>query len=356
MWCLDYGQFSAVIIDIIVIMEDYIAAIIGIIVIVVVLFLILFLPILILSLWSNDFTNKDKYVEADVQLHGKTAIVTGSSKGTGAMTAKELARRGARVILAVRNVKKTKPIRDEIIKETGNEQVKIKQVDLSDLESVHRFCWKFNENEKDLHILINNAGLASSSERTKQGFNMVMSVNYMAPFVLTHLLLDKMKQSAPSQIISLNSHMPFVADAIPCMDHIHLDLMERDDNGTRFLNLNDKRDSCLYSIMMIKELSNRLKGTGVTCYSVTPGVVFTGQGGPATSCLNPLFKAISRDEWTGSQSILYCTLQENIEDESGSMLDNRHTHVLPKLARRDNVARDFYDATLRVVPNNFTCI
>ena len=300
------------------IMEDYIAAIIGITVIVVVLFLILFLPILILSLWSNDFTNKDKYVETDVQLHGKTAIVTGSSKGTGAMTVKELARRGARVILAVRNVKKTEPIRDEIIKETGNEQVKIKQVDLSNLESVHRFCWEFNENERNLHILINNAGLASSSKRTKQGFNMVMSVNYIAPFVMTHLLLDKMKQSALSQTISLSSHNPFLVDAIPCIGHSGL-------VWSPFPNLNDKRDSHLYSIIMIKELSNRLKGTRVTCYSVIPGAVFTRQGGPAVQCFDPLFKALFWDEWTSSQTPLYCTLQENIEDESGSLFNSCHT-------------------------------
>ena len=101
------------------IMEDYIAAVIGIVVTVVVLFLIMFLPRLILSLWSNDFPNKDKFVETDVQLHGKTAIVTGSSKGIGAMTGKELARRGARVILAVRNIKKTGPIRDDFVQETG---------------------------------------------------------------------------------------------------------------------------------------------------------------------------------------------------------------------------------------------
>ena len=180
--------------------EDYIVAIIGVLVTVVVLFLILFILMLAIISWGNDwkFPNNANYVQNDVKLHGKTAIVTGASRGMGATTAKELARRGARVILVVRNVKKTEPIRDDIIKETKNNQVKIMQVDMSDLESVHRFCREFIENEKDFYILINNAGLAASSEKTKQGFNMVMSVNYSVPFVMTHLLLEKMKQSAPS--------------------------------------------------------------------------------------------------------------------------------------------------------------
>ena len=169
-------------------MEDYIAAIIGIVVILVLLLIIFIVFVIVTTLWSNDFPKKDRYVDCDVELHGKTAIVTGSSKGIGAETAKELARRGARVILAVRNVKKTEPICDEMIRETNNNQVKIMQVDLSDLESVHRFCIEFNESESDLHILINNAGVAVSNEKTKQGFSVVMSVNYIAPFLMTHLL------------------------------------------------------------------------------------------------------------------------------------------------------------------------
>ena len=236
-------------------MEDYIAAIIGIVVILVLLLIIFIVFVIVTTLWSNDFPKKDKYVDCDVELHGKTAIVTGSSKGIGAETAKELARRGAKVILAVRNVKKTEPIRDEIIRETNNNQVKIMQVDLSDLESVHCFCIEFNESEADLHILINNAGVAVSNEKTKQGFNIVMSVNYIGPFLMTHLLLEKLKKSAPSRIISMTSHVPFMVDAIPCKNRRSLDLTAMDEQGNRFPNLNDKQDSRVYSVMMIRELS-----------------------------------------------------------------------------------------------------
>ena len=167
------------------------------------------------------------------------------------------------MILAVRNVKKTEPIRDEIIRETNNNQVKIMQVDLSDLESVHRFCIEFNESESDLHILINNAGVAVSNEKTKQGFNVVMSVNYIGPFLMTHLLLEKLKKSAPSRVISLTSHVPFMVDAIPCKNRSSLDLTAMDEQGNRFPNLNDKQDSRVYSVMMIRELSKRLQGTNV---------------------------------------------------------------------------------------------
>ena len=129
------------------VMEDYIAAIVGIAVILVFFLILLIVLIIAIGLWFSDFPNKDRCVNSDLKLDGKTAIVTGASKGIGAATAKELARRGARVILAVRNVKKTEPIRDEIVRETKNDEVKIMQVDLSDLESVHIFCFEFNESD-----------------------------------------------------------------------------------------------------------------------------------------------------------------------------------------------------------------
>ena len=107
------------------------------------------------------------------------------------------------MILAVRNVKKTEPIRDEIIRETKNDEVKIMQVDMSDLRSVHRFCVEFNERETNLHILIHNAGVLPSDEKTKQGFNMVIGVNYIGPFLMTHLFGS---QSCNFSYISYSFH------------------------------------------------------------------------------------------------------------------------------------------------------
>ena len=258
-------------------------------------FLILLIVLIIaVALWFSDFPNKDRYVDCDVKLNGKTAIVTGASKGIGATTAKELARRGARVILAVRNVKKTEPIRDEIIRETKNDEVKIMQVDLSDLESVHRFCFEFNENETYLHTLINNAGVVASKEKTKQGFHMVMSVNYIAPFLITHLLLEKLKKSAPSRIVSITSHGPFMIDAVPCIRQ-SMDLTEVEEDGNRFPNLNAQQNSRLYNIMMTRELSKRLQGADVSCYSVTPGLVNTSEGGKCACLCQPIIKALFRD-------------------------------------------------------------
>ena len=90
----------------------------------------------------------------------------------------------------------------------------------------------------------------------------------------------------------------------------------------------------------------------MSCFSVAPGAVNTGQGGNLAYLWHPLLELFCRDVWTGSQTVLYCALQEGIEHESGSMFDNCHTHALPKLAKHDDLVKDFYEATLRIIPLN----
>ena len=150
--------------------------------------------------------------------------------------------------------------------------------------------------------------MAVSNEKTKQGFNIVMSVNYIGPFLMTHLLLEKLKKSSPSRVISLTSHVPFVVDAIPCKNRSSLDLTEMDEEGNKFPNLNDKQDSRVYSVMMIREMSKRLQGTNVSCYSVTPGIVYTSEGGKCACLCQPMIKALFQRcvDWLSDCFVLCC--------------------------------------------------
>ena len=94
----------------------------------------------------------------------------------------------------------------------------------------------------------------------------------------------------------------------------------------------------------------------MSCYSVTPGIVYTSEGGKCACLCQPMIKALFRDVWTGSQTVLYCAVQEGIEDKSGSLFDNCQIHALPKLARHDDIVKDFYEATLKVIPENFLTV
>ncbi|XP_068933697.1 retinol dehydrogenase 11-like isoform X3 [Petaurus breviceps papuanus] len=215
-----------------------------------------------------------------VQLPGKVAIVTGANTGIGKETAKDLAQRGARVYLACRDLQKGELAANEIRAKTGNQQVLVQKLDLSDTKSIRAFAEAFLSEEKQLHILINNAGVMMCPySKTADGFEMHIGVNHLGHFLLTHLLLERLKESAPSRVVNVSS-LAFH------MGRIH------------FYNLH---------------------GTGVTTYSVHPGTVNSELVRHST-CIKLMWKLFSsfiKTPQEGAQTSLYCALTEGLEPLSG---------------------------------------
>lgn len=140
-----------------------------------------------------------------IYFEGKTVIITGGNTGIGKETARDLAWRKARVILACRDVKRGMEAAFEIMESTGNKDVEVKKLDLSSFQSVRDFAAEVNSEEKKIDILINNAGYFGPYQKTKDGLENTLQVNYLSHFLLTNLLLAKLKSSTPSRIINLSS-------------------------------------------------------------------------------------------------------------------------------------------------------
>ncbi|XP_077613052.1 retinol dehydrogenase 13 [Crocuta crocuta] len=137
---------------------------------------------------------------------GKTVIVTGANTGIGKQTALELARRGGNIILACRDMEKCEAAAKDIRRETLNHHVNARHLDLASLKSIREFAAKIIEEEERVHILVNNAAVMRCPHwTTEDGFEMQFGVNHLGHFLLTNLLLDKLKASAPSRIINLSS-------------------------------------------------------------------------------------------------------------------------------------------------------
>jgi retinol dehydrogenase-12 len=155
------------------------------------------------------FLSKRFYFEggrcvSKARLDGKTAIITGSNTGIGKETALDLAKRGARVILACRDVDKANQAASEIRKRSGNGNVHVEKLDLASFDSIRSFASRINSQEARLDILINNAGIMLCPFwKTNDGFEMQFGVNHLGHFLLTNLLLDKLKQ-APEQARIVN--------------------------------------------------------------------------------------------------------------------------------------------------------
>ncbi|KAM6048927.1 flotillin-2 isoform 1-T1 [Theristicus caerulescens] len=195
-------------------------------------------------------------------LRGRTAIVTGGSGGIGAATALELARCGARVVLAARSVPRGEAAARRIRTETGNAEVRFMQLDLASLRSVRAFASAFLRQEPHLHLLINNAGV-SAGGTTEDGFSLSFQVNHLGHFLLTQLLLGRLQSCAPSRVV-------IVASSAHCAGRLHPDTLGRPPPGL-LSTFQDYCDSKLANVLHARELATRLQGTQVTCYAVHPG-------------------------------------------------------------------------------------
>ncbi|KAM6946316.1 dehydrogenase/reductase SDR family member 13-like [Aplochiton taeniatus] len=282
-----------------------------------------------------------------VTLEGKTVIVTGSSSGIGKATALDLAKRGARVIMACRNKEKAEGAVYDIRRKSGNIEVVFMQLDLGSLRSVRSFAETFLKTEPRLDLLINNAGMMGPGH-TEEGFGMAFGVNHLGHFLLTNLLLEKLKQCSHSRVVNVSallhclgtvdfSLLVSLKDLVPCQSAWH--------------NFKAYCDSKLCNVLFTRELANLLEGTGVTCYSLHPGVIDTDlcrdMGLWQQLLIKSLFKIFFMDTEEGSQTTLHCALQEGIEAFSGRYFSSCAVQEVGIKGRDDAMARKLWEISER---------
>ncbi|XP_036367307.1 retinol dehydrogenase 12-like isoform X1 [Octopus sinensis] len=291
---------------------------------------------------------------SDVTLHGKTVLVTGGNTGIGKETALDLASRGARVIIACRDLVKAENAAKEIKKMTGNESVATVHLDLADLESVKKMSQQILKNETRLDILINNAGIGVKvKECTKQNFDLYFGVNYLGHFLLTYLLLDLLKKSAPSRIINVSSHAHIFVKRLPSLERGDLS------GKVKYPQLSGYATSKLANILHAQILAKKLKGTGVTANSLHPGMVKTEilKNNPINSkellrieIYRLLFKYMGRSAKDGAKVVIHMAVDKSLENVSGQYFENLSISSgnLSRLAKDLNFAKNLWDISLEL--------
>ena len=201
-------------------------------------------------------------------MHGKVCVVTGASSGIGRVAALDLAARGATVVLICRNEERGGPVLEEIERRGGGGSPTLLTADLAYPQQVRQVAAAFLERFDRLDVLINNAGVAGWGTRlmTEDGLETTLAVNHLAPFLLTRLLLDRLKASAPARVITVSS----AAHRNTALDFDDLQ------GERRYSGFGAYSRSKLANVLFTHELSRRLEGTGVTANCLHPGVVATG--------------------------------------------------------------------------------
>jgi NAD(P)-dependent dehydrogenase (short-subunit alcohol dehydrogenase family) len=246
-------------------------------------------------------------------LDSRTFLVTGANTGIGKETVRALAGRGARVLLACRSEQRGRAALEEIAARTGNGRLELVVLDLGDLASVRACAQAVLARDEPLHVLINNAGLAGRRGMTTSGFEIMFGTNHVGPFLLTSLLLDRLRDSAPARIVNVASGAHYGAAGI---DFEAVRKPTRTITGMREYSV-----SKLANVLHAQELARRLEDTGVATYSLHPGVIASDIWRRVPWPARAVMKRRMDTPEHGARTSLYCATAPELANQSGLYYD-----------------------------------
>jgi NAD(P)-dependent dehydrogenase (short-subunit alcohol dehydrogenase family) len=262
------------------------------------------------------------------RVNGKTAVVTGATSSIGRVTARELARAGARVVVVARDVGRGQASVDEIRRDTKNDDVSVMLCDLASQASIRRFAADFRARFDRLHVLVNNAAVILGERRvTEDGLEATFSTNHLAYFLLTKLLLGALEASAPARIVSVASEVHRAAR------------LEWDDlqfERRPYTPMAAYGQSKLANVVWNAELARRLHGTGVTANCLHPGVIASniGTAGPGWMRLGmKLVSPLLMTPEKGAATSLYLATSPAVKDITGAYFVRKKPRATSTAAR-----------------------
>lgn len=281
-----------------------------------------------------------------MSMQGRTVLITGGNAGIGKETAVGLAALGANVVITSRDAGRGEAAVEEI-RRRGGPQVTAMVLDLASFASIHGFVADFLGRFEQLHVLINNAGLILSERReTEEGFEMTFGVNHLGHFVLTDLLLERLKACAPARIINVSSRAH--QRALTGLDFDDL----QSTRGYRGLLVYAR--SKLANIYFTRELARRLEGTGVTANAVHPGLVssrFALDGdvkGPI-AWFYRVAKPLMRTARDGAETPIWAAHAPELAEVSGRFFGDCHEQRPSRVALDDGAARRLWEESEALV-------
>ena len=263
----------------------------------------------------------------------RIALVTGANAGIGLETVRGLAKAGLYVVMVCRSRERGETALAEVREDTGSDKLTLLVCDLSSQSSIRGLVKDFHAKFSKLHVLINNAAMiCAERELTEDGIERQFAVNHLAPFLLTNLLLETIKQSATARIINVSSQM-------------------HQRTGFDFANLQGEKryhprgmyaQTKLANVLFTKELARRLKGTGVTANALHPGTVATGLFGSFLGLprwLQFLSDWIGKSPEKGAETSIYLATSPDVKETTGEYFKNRRPTRCNPIADDQEIAK-----------------
>ena len=283
-----------------------------------------------------------------MSLENKICLITGANSGIGKVTALELAKMKASVILVCRNKPKGLSTQTEIKKLSSNPNVDLFITDLSSQKAIRRLVSEFKVKYNSLHILINNAGVMRPRlERSVDGIEMTLAVNHLAPFLLTNLLLDRMIASAPSRIINVNSGAHHRSG---------IDLDDLNIEHRKYKALDRYGESKVANLMFTYLLAERLQQQGhtnVTVNALHPGFVRTSMiknsyGRIVGSLFAPISRIMSLSPEKGAETSIYLATSPKVENITGKYFVKERESVSSSITHNTEIQRRLWELSVQM--------
>ncbi|KAM7360399.1 retinol dehydrogenase 14 isoform 1-T1 [Cochliomyia hominivorax] len=281
----------------------------------------------------------------ETNMEGKTVIITGANSGIGKETARDLATRGARIIMACRNLETANAAKDEIVKETGNDKIIVKKLDLGSFKSIREFAADIVKNEKRIDVLIHNAGMALAfrGQTSEDGIELTMATNHFGPFLLTHLLIDVLRKSTPARIVIVASELYRLASV----------------NVNKLNPIGTFPAAYLYyvskfaNIYFARELAKRLEGSGITVNFLHPGMIDSGIWRNVPFPLNIPMMAITKGFFkttkAGAQTTIYLATSDEVANVHGKYFMDCKEATLNAAAMDEEKGKKIWEESVKMV-------
>lgn len=275
-------------------------------------------------------------------MKSKLCLITGANSGIGFATASGLASQGAHVIIVSRNVQRGKEAVHKIKADTGNSTVELLTADLSSLQDIRHLAEQFNDRYNKLDVLINNAGgLFPKQETSVDGFEMTFALNYLAPFLLTHLLLDAMRAAEAGRIVN-------VASRVQAKQLDWHELGQPKASGYSSMDAYGKAKTAL--LMMTYYMADQLMNSNITVNALHPGVIYTPQATKlAPNFLKPLAKLFMRSPEQGAATSLYLATSPEVEQITGKYYSSKKATRTVPISYHSELQQKLYEKSLHWV-------
>ena len=273
---------------------------------------------------------------------GKVVLITGATSGMGKATARALATYGATVVVHGRDEEKAKETVEAIKEETKNPAVYYIVKDFEKLGDVRLLAGEFQRQFHRLDVLVNNVGAVfSKRQESVDGIELTLQVNYLGHFLLTNLLLDMLKASAPSRIVNISSGVH---------ERGRIDFEDLQMNR-KYSGQKAYASSKLAQVLFTYELAKRLEGSAVTCNASNPGLAKTHLGydaGLLTSLSKRFVDIFGKSAEKAAETTIYLATSPEVERVSGKYFEEKQEAESSEMSYNTSAAQRLWDASLRL--------